>query len=43
MDSHILKISRKPVNRGSQTTLAPNFAKNLEKKVPQIYRTFIIL
>jgi hypothetical protein len=43
MDSHSSKISLKPVNRGSQTTLAPNFAKNLGKKVPEIYRPFIIL
>jgi len=43
MDSHSSKISRKPVNCGSQTTSAPNIAKNLGKKVPEIYRPFIIL
>ncbi len=43
MDSHSSKISRKPLNRGLQTTLAPNFAKNLGKKVPEIYRPLIIL
>jgi hypothetical protein len=43
MDSHSSKISRKPVNFGSQTTSAPIFAKYLGKKVPEIYRPFIIL
>jgi len=43
VDSHGSKMSRKPVNCGSQTTSAPIFAKNLGKKVPEIYRPFIIL
>ncbi len=33
MNAHCSKISRKPEYCGSQTTSAPNIAKNLEKRI----------
>ena len=38
MDSYSSKISRKPVNRGSQATSAPNFASILDRVNDSVYR-----
>ena len=38
MDSYSSKISRKPVNRGSQTTSAPNFASILDRVNDSVFR-----